>query len=650
MFKYIRFLHLIIGILTVCYSQNPSDKHYQCSRIISQENFNSFSSTLTENQKMLDIHYYKINLDIDIASEFIKGVVTIKGSVGFSQPDTFELDFSDEMTIDSVKFGNNIISYEHNQDMILIPAPNVQISEGYDFHLEVFYHGTPPVTGFGSFNFDSYNNIPHIWTLSEPYGSRNWWPCKDDPSDKADSVEVIITIDENQIVVSNGLLIDEVNLDNNLKRYHWKESYPISTYLVSITTYPFTVWHDEYISITGDTLPLDYYVYPDHYEIVYDNYLLTKNMMTVFADRFGEYPFMNEKYGHVEFGRGGGMEHQTISSMGGYSQWLIAHELGHQWWGNLVTCKSFNHIWLNEGFARFSEALWEEEYNGFESYRNYWINHAYYGPGTIYVENADNVSQIFDLNLTYNKAGWVVHMLRGVMGDSTFFETLKSYGSNDSLAYNSADTEDFKNVCEAVSNLDLDAFFDQWIYGAFYPKYAVSWQLNNQDELVIDIEQQQSWQYFKMPIQIAIITPFDTLEYTIQNQSQFEQYNLGSVGSSIVELQLDPNNWILKEVEYLTLSDIIPKKEHLKFYPAYPNPFNPKTSILYYVPENFGEINSSVKIFDIRGSLVKQFPLNRSYPGLNTLSWDAKNQGSGIYFIQLKARDFFYEQKVQLIK
>ena len=102
MFKYIRFLHLIIGILTVCYSQNPSDKHYQCSRIISQENFNSFSSTLTENQKMLDIHYYKINLDIDVVSEFIKGVVTIKGSVGFSQPDTFELDFSDEMTIDSV--------------------------------------------------------------------------------------------------------------------------------------------------------------------------------------------------------------------------------------------------------------------------------------------------------------------------------------------------------------------------------------------------------------------------------------------------------------------------------------------------------------------------------------------------------------------
>ena len=115
--------------------------------------------------------------------------------------------------------------------------------------------------------------------------------------------------------------------------------------------------------------PLEYYVYPDHYEMVYDNYLLTKDMMEVFAEKFGEYPFMGEKYGHVEFGRGGGMEHQTISSMGGHSQWLIAHELGHQWWGDLVTCSSFHHIWLNEGFARFSEAIWDEASQGFDAYK-----------------------------------------------------------------------------------------------------------------------------------------------------------------------------------------------------------------------------------------------------------------------------------------
>ena len=150
--------------------------------------------------------------------------------------------------------------------------------------------------------------------------------------------------------------------------------------------------------------------------------MLTDDMMEVFADRFGEYPFMGEKYGHADFGRGGGMEHQTISSMGGYSQWLIAHELGHQWWGNLVTCASFHDIWLNEGFARFSESIWEEETGGFQAYKDYWQSRSYFGPGTIYVEEPNTASQIFNLNLTYNKAGWVVHMLRGVLGDSLFLK------------------------------------------------------------------------------------------------------------------------------------------------------------------------------------------------------------------------------------
>tara|TARA_B000000441_G_scaffold131524_1_gene116228 strand:+ start:304 stop:753 length:450 start_codon:yes stop_codon:yes gene_type:complete len=148
-------------------------------------------------------------------------------------------------------------------------------------------------------------NIDHIWTLSEPYGSRTWWPCKDDPSDKADSADIVIIVPGEQIAVSNGILIEEEDLGDGRKKYHWSERYPICTYLVSVTTYPYTVWYDQYIGLNGDTLPLEYYVYPDHYELVYDNYLLTKDMMEVFAEKFGEYPFMGEKYGHAEFGRGG---------------------------------------------------------------------------------------------------------------------------------------------------------------------------------------------------------------------------------------------------------------------------------------------------------------------------------------------------------
>ena len=631
-------------------SQTLTDKPIEtCGHAFSAAKWLSTESSLTDDQEKIDIIYYRINLEIDIDAQEISGSVLINGSVGMDQPDSIELDFADQMTVDSVKFSNELWTFNHENYRLKLPAPEA-IPEGYEFSIEVFYHGTPPSTGFGAFNFDQHANIDHIWTLSEPYGARDWWPCKDDPSDKADSVDIIITVPEEQIVASNGLLIEETELDGGRKRYHWSERYPICTYLVSVTTYPYTLWHDEYIGMNGDTLPLDYYVYPDHYDLVHDNYLLTNDMMEAFAPKFGEYPFMGEKYGHAEFGRGGGMEHQTLSSMGGHSQWLIAHELGHQWWGDLVTCASFHHIWLNEGFARFSEAIWEEAYNGVDAYNEYWQSHAYYGPGTVFVEEPNTVSQIFNGNLTYNKAGWVVHMLRGVMGDSLFFETLQSYASNDSLAYGAVTTENFQAVCEDVSGLDLDDFFQQWIYGDYYPRYGVSWEMLDTDELIVTIEQMQSWQYFNMPIDLKVILPEGTMEFTVDNQGQSQEYNLGLIDGFPYSVQLDPDNWILKEVEYLSVASPLPNQPQLILYPAYPNPFNPETSILYYVPDDFGEIEPTILIYDVKGRLVDQVYPGLSGPGLNRTSWHASGNGSGTYFIQLEANHSFYQQKIQLIK
>ena len=644
------FILLFFLLLPVLLWSQFDKEPETCGHALSAAKWHSIESSLTENQKKIDITYYRINFEIDIDDQEIDGSVLVNGSVGMDQPDSIELDFADQMTVDSVKFSGELWTFNHESYRLKIPVPDETIPEGYEFSIEVFYHGTPPTTGFGAFNFDQHANIDHIWTLSEPYGARDWWPCKDDPSDKADSADIIITVPEEQIVVSNGLLIEETQLDGGRKRYHWEERYPICTYLISVTTYPYTVWHDEYIAMNGDTLPLDYYVYPDHYESVYDNYLLTNDMIEVFAQRFGEYPFMGEKYGHAEFGRGGGMEHQTITSLGGWSQWLIAHELGHQWWGDLVTCASFHHIWLNEGFARYSEAIWEESHNGIEAYKDYWESHTFYGSGSIYVEDPSSTGQIFDGNLSYNKAGWVVHMLRGVMGDSLFFETLQSYAYNDSLAYGAVTTEDFQAVCEDVSGLDLDDFFQQWIYGEYYPQYAVSWEMLDTDELMVTVEQMQSWQYFNMPIDLQVVLPEGTLEFTVDNQGQSQEYNLGLIGGSAYSVRLDPDNWILKEVEYLSLAGPLPDQAQLILYPAYPNPFNPETSILYYVPNNFGEIEPTIHIYDLKGRLVDQVYPGMSDPGLNRTFWHASGHVSGTYFIQLEANNSFYQQKIQLIK
>jgi len=647
----IRRLILIFISFGILYSQNPSDKSIEtCGHVLSAAKWLNTESTLTVNQEKIDVTYYRIDLNIDIDAEEIDGSVLVNGWIGMDQPDSIELDFADEMIVDSVKFYGELWPFVHESDYLKVPAPETTIPEGYSFRVEVFYHGTPPYTGFGAFNFDTHANIDHIWTLSEPYGARDWWPCKDDPSDKADSVDIIITVPEEQIVASNGILVSETNVGNERKQYHWQETYPICTYLISVTTYPYTVWQDEYIAMNGDTLPLNYYVYPDHYESVYDNYLLTNDMMEVFAQRFGEYPFMGEKYGHAEFGRGGGMEHQTLTSLGGSSQWLIAHELGHQWWGNLVTCASFHHIWLNEGFARFSEAIWEEAYNGIQAYKDYWQSHEYYGPGTIFVENPNSVGNIFDGNLSYNKAGWIVHMLRGVMGDSLFFESLQSYVYHDSLAYGAVTTEDFQTVCENVSGLDLGDFFQQWIYGEYYPQYAVSWEMLDTDELIVTIEQTQNWQTFRMPIQLNVTTPTETLSFTVENESTYETYNLGLIGADVIDVKLDPDNWILKDVVYLSIDSNLPQSEQLVIYPAYPNPFNPETTLSFFIPENIGQSLAKVVVYDLKGSLVSIIWDGSIQPGLFTLKWKPKNVASGSYFIRLTTLNTSYSQKVQLVK
>ena len=638
----------------ILFAQMKTDKPVSeilCGKNSSANRWLGANSTLTEDQNKIDIIFYDLDLAIDFDVEKIAGSLKMLGSVlPNEQINNFEIDFSDIMIVDSVILYGEPVSYTHTNNLISIPASHLDNNSGYDFDIIIYYHGTPPECGFGSFVFDQHDNQNHVWTLSEPYGARCWWPCKDDPSDKADSIYIAITVPGDQIVASNGLLHSVETLGHGKKRYEWRERYPIPTYLVSLAIYPYTFWSDEYISANGDTLPLDFYVYPENYDISRPNFLLIKDMLEVFSDRFGEYPFIEEKYGHANFGWGGGMEHQTITSLGGHSEWLIAHELGHSWWGNKITCANFGHIWLNEGFARFSEALWEEERYGYDRYKEYWSDHTYYGAGTIFVENPNNISSIFNTGLSYNKAGWVVHMLRGVLGDSLFFNVLRSYSSNDSLAYSSATTQDFQNICESHSGMDLDFFFSQWIYGEGYPRYSISWNRNEMNELIVNIQQIQSGQYFFMPIDIQVILSEDTLNYVVENDGQYTSYNLGYIGPNSFNVRLDPDNWILKEVEYLTIGSELPGPRQLKLFPPYPNPFNSGTNISFFIPDYMGQDEVKINIFDLRGRLVSSIWSGRPLIGHNMFNWNAENKPSGVYIIELATQDKKLIQKLQLIK
>ena len=560
------------------------------------------------------------------------------------------------MTVDSILQNNIPILYLHENDMLKIPISDITLNDENLFSLTIFYQGTPDHCGAGGFKFDEHQNIGHVWTLSEAYCARSWWPCKDDPSDKADSVNIIISVplEPAYVVASNGLL-SSTTINNNKKTYFWKERYPITTYLVSLAIYPYTKWVDQYVSpISSDTMLIEHYVFPDRYEASYPNYSLTKDMLSFFSELFGEYPFISEKYGHADFTWGGGMEHQTLSSMGSFSQNLMVHELGHSWWGNLITCKTFNDIWLNEGFARYCQALWAEHMYGREAYFDFMNNHAYYGAGTIYVENPSSNSQIFSAGLSYNKASWVLHMLRHKVGETMFFDILKSYASNDSLSYNAASTSDFQKVCEDISGLDFEQFFQQWIYGEKYPKYELSWWHEGNGIYNVKIDQVQSYNFFSMPIDLKFSGSAGPMlvdtTIVIENNNSSQLYEFSGFNFLVENVMLDPENWILKEATYSVneIDNILPDRVEVE--KAFPNPFNSKVKLSFYINPQFGDTHVSVNIFDSRGKIVESLIDNEFMPGYHTTFWNANGKSSGVYFIQLATDNYIDSQKILFLK
>lgn len=641
--------------LTPFYGEGIEPK-YLCSHEKSASRWQTQNSTLNQNQEKIDIKFYELNLDINFNSSRIRGSVTVNGVIGNIYPDFIELDFYDNMTVDSILQNNIPILYLHENDMLKIPISDITLDDENLFSLTIFYQGTPDHCGAGGFKFDEHQNIGHVWTLSEAYCARSWWPCKDDPSDKADSVNIIISVplEPAYIVASNGLL-SSTTINSNKKTYFWKERYPITTYLVSLAIYPYTKWVDQYVSpISSDTMLIEHYVFPDRYEASYPNYSLTKDMLSFFSELFGEYPFISEKYGHADFTWGGGMEHQTLSSMGSFSQNLMVHELGHSWWGNLITCKTFNDIWLNEGFARYCQALWAEHMYGREAYFDFMNNHAYYGAGTIYVENPSSNSQIFSAGLSYNKASWVLHMLRHKVGETMFFDILKSYASNDSLSYNAASTSDFQKVCEDISGLDLEQFFQQWIYGEKYPKYELSWWHEGNGIYNVKIDQVQSYNFFSMPIDLKFSGSAGPMlvdtTIVIENNNSSQLYEFSGFNFLVENVMLDPENWILKEATYSVneIDNILPDRVEVE--KAFPNPFNSKVKLSFYINPQFGDTHVNVNIFDLRGKIVESLIDNEFIPGYHTTFWNANGKSSGVYFIQLATDNYIDSQKILFLK
>jgi aminopeptidase N len=506
------------------------------------------ATAATANQQSYDARWYDLNLTFTPSTSTVSGTVRMKATVVTGPLSTVDLDFYANLVVDSATSGGVAATWTRSGNVLTL-ALDRPYDEGETVDVTVTYHGVPTAAGY--FGFTTYYSRQLIWSLSEAYGSRTWWPCKDSPDDKADSVDVHFTCPSALTTISNGTLVSTVNNGSTVTT-SWRERYPIATYLVFIASYPYTVVSDWYVGTAGDSLPLRFNVSPERASAAASVDAMVKQMIAAYAGRMGEYPFMGEKYGHAEFTFSGGMEHQTTTCLGGnaYIESVVAHELMHQWWGDMVTCNDFHHIWVNEGFATYGEALWSESQGGASAYQADMAASAYYGSGTIYVPDASDETRVFDSNLSYNKGSWVLHMLRHVLGDSVFFQALRDYRA--AHGYRSATTENFRDVCEATSGRNLHDFFEQWIYGEYYPQYSAGWSAaaaaGGGYDVTLSLLQTQGWQLFHMPVDITVTTPGTVVTFVVDDSLAAQTFVL-HVDAVPSMVEIDRDSWILKTLD-----------------------------------------------------------------------------------------------------
>jgi aminopeptidase N len=474
--------------------------------------------------------------------------------------------------------------------------------------------------------------------------------------DKADSVDIWVTCNASFRVGSNGKLVAVIDNGNGTKTHRWAERYPISTYLVSIALTNFAEFSNWFHYSPTDSMQVLNYVLPEHLTTALDSLPRTVEVLGIFSNLFGLYPFINEKYGHAEFGRGGAMEHQTMTSTVAFTEYLIVHELAHQWFGDLITCANWPNIWLNEGFAKYSEALYTEAKYGTAAYHRFMASQASDSKsalGSIYQRDTSVVRQLFDFRLVYQKGAVVLHMLRHVLGDSVFFRAMRSYVDDPRFRFNVATTEGFRNVCETVSGQQLGYFFNQWVYGEKYPRYTFSWSTRPSSgghEVAIKIKQTTGTtnpSFFMMPIDFKLsTTDWDTtvVLFNVVNEQEFVLY----VSHKPTTVALDPDGWILHDDE----SSISPLPTRYVLEQNYPNPcpFNSTTRIKFSIPPVGTRQAVSLRVYNILGQEVAALVNERLDPGIYETVFDVSGLPSGVYFYRLLAEGFLATRKFILLR
>lgn len=493
-----------------------------------------------------DILRYEFKWRLDHVTSSIKGKAIIQAQSLIDNLLSIVLNLSNAMTVTKVRLDQAALNFSHQNDILEVFFGRT-FKKNDIFAVEIFYHGSPS----SGLYFSLHQNQPIIYSLDEPSLARNWFPCYDYPSDKA-TAKMKITIPKGMICASNGTLVDSTKNDDNTVSFTWEESYPISTYLISVAATNYEIFKHTYITGT-DAMDVIYFVYPEHLAQAKTDFSNTVAMINFYSTVFGEYPFLKEKYGMAEIPGSAAMEHQTCTS---YSSalitgtheydWIIAHELAHQWWGDLVTLEDWADIWLNEGFATYSDALWFEHLHGLGGLQSRMEEFR-----TIYLDFSQNIDHpIYDppegylfSPIEYEKAAWVLHMLRFVVGEEKFWKILRKYAQK--YAYDNASTEDFQRMCEQIYKKDLDWFFNEWIYEAGYPTYEFGWGISGPNTVRIIVNQtQKSFPLFTMPIELHFVLSSEVVKRVVWVEGETNEFEI-ILPETPSEVLFDPEGWVL---------------------------------------------------------------------------------------------------------
>ena len=602
---------------------------------------NTLPLNFIQEMEKYDVIHYDLDLTANNMNTNLAGTVKMT-AIANENIDTVIFELFPSYTINTLLVNQNTAQYSWRETGIHC---KVNVKKGEKFTISTSYSGkapdqsTNPLGGAGYSQKQSPSWKKNVsWTLSEPFSAYEWFPCKQSLTDKIDSVSVKITVPDSCMAGSNGLLQNITSLPNNQKCFYWKHLQPIDYYLISFSVANYTDYSFYAHPKDADSILIQNYVYPNALSKFKNQIDNTADFIDYFSDIYSLYPFHKEKYGHCMAPISGGMEHQTMTTLGFFDDELVAHELAHQWWGDHVTCGSWSDIWLNEGFATYSEYLMLAKlFPGSEKAKlnNIHSSVLSVSNGSTWVKDSLNENSIFSRELVYNKGAAIIHTLRYIIqNDELFFQALRNFQSE--FSFKTAIAIDFKKSIEKTTGIDLTNYFNEWYYGEGYPTYSakIYQKSDNSSELIITQKTSAPnvTPLFTNPVDIRIrrTNNTDTIIRIAINSNFQKNYFSTELGLKEV-VEIDPNNNIVNRVEQFTNQiDTLPENILI-----YPNPTQDYISV-----ELKNSADALAKILDMNGKIITEKSFSKE------IQLDLKNQSNGNYLLIIESDGTTLKHKI----